>query len=349
MDFKPLSKEEMKRVIDGKGNAFRVPVLLHFWTFLDNFEDENKASAQAIRDEFPQDCEVVYLNMPQMFDAPADDPEYRWLSDRPAGFSEEAAIDSCINMPDWSDLDSILRNFPDPYYKNLLPALPETGQYRLCVWRCCLFERHWFFRGMENALTDFYLYPDETHRLYRALTDFYKGAIVRAAKECRTDGVFTTDDIGAQTSTFFSKAIFREFFKPYYKELIEAAHENGMHFWLHSCGNIREFIPDFIEIGLDVLHPIQKYSMDEREIAKRFGKDICIWGGFDMQQTFPYGTPDDVRREVRFMMDTYFRPDGRFMITSGNGITGDCPMESLRALYEECYHYGTEKCEAHTA
>jgi len=57
-----------------------------------------------------------------------------------------------------------------------------------------------------------------------------------------------------------------------------------MHFWLHFCGNIREFIPYLIEIGLDVLHPIQKYSMDEREVAERFGKDICIWGGFDMPQ-----------------------------------------------------------------
>lgn len=81
--------------------------------------------------------------------------------------------------------------------------------------------------------------------------------------------------------------------------------------------------------------------MDEKVIAEKFGGDICIWAGFDVQRTIPYGTTDDVREEVRFMIDTYGRPDGRLMLTAGNGITSDCKVESLGALLDEAYSYGT--------
>lgn len=106
------------------------------------------------------------------------------------------------------------------------------------------------------------------------------------------------------------------------------------------------FIPDLIEIGLDVLHPIQKYTMDEQEIAQKFGDQICIWAGFDVQRTIPYGTPEEVRQEVRHMLDTYYRPDGRLLITAGNNLTADTPYESLAALLDETLKYGSYKCES---
>jgi len=108
-----------------------------------------------------------------------------------------------------------------------------------------------------------------------------------------------------------------------------------MHFWLHACGNIEPFLNDFIEIGLDVIHPIQKYTMDEKEIVEKYGGQICFLAGFDVQRIIPFGTPDEVRAEARFLIDTFKREDGRFMITMGNGATNDWKKESLEALYEE--------------
>lgn len=100
------------------------------------------------------------------------------------------------------------------------------------------------------------------------------------------------------------------------------------------------FLDDFIEIGLDVIHPIQKYTMDEQEIAERINGQICIWTGMDVQQILPRGTPEDVRNEVRFMIDTYDLPQGGCMITAGNGITPDVPLENFFAFYDEAYAYG---------
>jgi uroporphyrinogen decarboxylase len=102
----------------------------------------------------------------------------------------------------------------------------------------------------------------------------------RGRKEAGFDAIFTSDDLGTQTKPFFSVEIFREFYKPYYKEMIDKAHELGMHFWMHACGNVERFIPEWIDIGLDVLHPIQKHTMDESEIAAKYGHQITIWSGW---------------------------------------------------------------------
>ena len=338
--YNALSRQEVKNVIEGKGAASRVPVMLQFWTPAQNFGDRTEQVRELIG-KFPQDVQTIHVSLPDIFEGAKSDPNYRWMNtDEPEGFND-LAIDERIALSDWEQLDAVLADFPDPEFADMYPNPPESdGRYRLGSFWFCFFERHWMLRGMTNALTDYYFFPDEVHKLFRALTDFYKRLIARGKIEANLDGIFTSDDIGTQTGPFFSREIFEEFFKPYYAELIQAAHENDMHFWLHTCGKIDAYIPDFCEIGLDVLHPIQKYTMEEADIAKRFGDKICLWAGFDVQQVIPWQTPEDVRNEVHFMMDTYFRKDGRFMFTAGNGLTPDCTLESMRALYEEAYGYG---------
>ena len=129
-------------------------------------------------------------------------------------------------------------------------------------------------------------------------------------------------------------------FKDYYKRLVDKAHELGTHFWLHCCGDIEMFLPDFIEIGLDVIHPIQKNTMDEREIARKYGDKICIFSGIDVQYLMAFGTPEEVEAEVKYLMETYKRPDGRLMMTMGNGSTPDWKLENLDAMYAASLKYG---------
>ena len=196
---------------------------------------------------------------------------------------------------------------------------------------------------MENALMDFYHYPEEIHRLFRRLTDFYIRIMERGKEMYNMDGFRITDDLGAQDRPLFSLQIFREFFKPYYKEIIDKAHELGCHLWMHFCGNIELFIPDLIEIGLDVIHPIQKNTMDEKKIAEQFGDKICILAGIDVQYLFALGTPKEVRAEVEYLVDNYYRPDGRFMITLGNGYTNDWKTENLHEMYRATLAIRPEK------
>jgi uroporphyrinogen decarboxylase len=339
MGYEPLTRDEVCAVIEGHGGSRRIPVMIHFWT--DPGEDPRRRDAvSSILNRYPVDVQVLPLNIPQIYDAPPDEPGYRWVSLRRSPTGSGGALDAQVAIANWRALDEVLANFPDPCSPHLLPPnAPADGRYRLGHWWFWLFERHWSLRGMQNALLDYYTNPEEVKRLYRALTDFYLIILERGKKELGLDGIFTSDDLGAQTGPMFSPAVFVEFFKPFYAELVTRAHQLGMHFWLHACGNIEPFLPHLVEIGLDVLHPVQKYTMDERRIAARFGDMLCIWAGFDVQQIIPWGTPEQVRAEVHHLVDTYQKPGGRLILGAGNMIHDDCPLESLAALCAEMFGY----------
>lgn len=338
--MEPLPKAAVQRVVEGKGKAERVPLMVHFWVFPEVFGPQEGA-LRSLLARYPCDIEKVELGFPDIRYASSPPGLYAWNTDPLPDAVGHQAYDNRVVLAEWDGLDAFIAQMPSPEEPGLIPAAPPNdGRYRLAVWWGCLFERLWGLRGMENALMDLCLYPDEVHRLFEALTRFYIRAMERAKFELGADGIFTSDDLGTQTGPFFSPGTFRELFKPYYKRLIDKAHELGMHFWLHTCGNVEPLLPDFVELGLDVIHPIQKYTMDDAAVAAEFGDKLAICYGFDVQQTIPYGSAEDVRREVRRAFDVYRRQDGRFLLTMGNGSTADWPLESLEALFEEALAYG---------
>lgn len=337
-----LSREQLIAVIEGRAAGVRVPLLYHSWISPERFAEKGEeVHVRALLREYPMDAQVINWCGVSPYDAPADDPSFRWMHhDAPPNVGTQA-LDAQTPLSDWGMLDDMLADFPDPNYPGLFPNAPTPdGRYRVAYWWFTFFERHWSLRGMSNALLDFLLYPNETHRLFEALCRFYCRMVERAGEELNADAVYFTDDLGTQSGPFFSPAIFEEFFAPYYQRIIATAHARGMHAWMHTCGNVTLFLPRLIELGLDVIHPIQKYAMDERHVVREFGGAITFLAGFDVQQIIPYGTPDDVRREVRHLIDTYQRPGGRLMLTAGNALTPDTPLASLQALFEESARYG---------
>lgn len=339
---KPLTRDEVRSAIKGCSIASRVPFYIHFWVHGNTF-GEREPRVRALLDSYPVDIQLVPFNMPAKFKENEDATGYCWLPYTDPNKDKELAYDAVMPMPEWDKLDTVLDEFPKPNFPNLFRyAKPTDGRYRLAQWFYCLFERHWELRGMTNALVDYYEHPKEVHRLFRALTNFYVGIIERAAREQQCDGIWTSDDVGTQTGPFFSREIFREFFKPYYAELIDCAHAHGMEFWMHACGNVELFIPDWIDAGLDVLHPIQKYAMNEKKTAAEFGDALTIMAGLDVQRIIPWGTPEEVRAEVRFLLDTFWKAGvGHCILSAGNGINQDCPLESLEAFLDEALKYGT--------
>jgi len=345
----PLPSEEVTKAIEHR-NPARVPMLIaQYWNPASAFEDRAEQVLE-IQRQYPQDAYFVRVRRPTTWEDPADPnsiPGYSWMHAPPPPKDGGArASDANVALTDWSALDSILAQWPDPTIPQVFENGPEeaaslaNGRYLGIYWAYCLYERLWNLRGMENALCDFHENPRCVHRILDAITDFHCTVIRRGARELGAKAVWTTDDIGMQTGPMFGYGIFEEFFKHRYAKIIRTAHENGMHFWFHSCGNIEMFLDDFVAMGLDVLHPVQKYAMDERKIAGRYGGKLCFWAGMDVQQILPFGTPEQVREEVRFMIDVYDRPDGGCMITSGNGVTPDVPIENLFAFYDETYSYG---------
>jgi hypothetical protein len=318
-------------------------MLIHFWVFHPQNFGPRQEALQELLDRYPMDAQMIYISMPGVFETPGEDAEYRWFHFDDPYRDTDVALDQRIALTDWDRFDSIVEHFPDPYYEGMFRHdVPPDGRYRLGYWWFWLFERHWSWRGMANALMDYYDHPEQVHRLFRVLTDFYLVALERAVVELGVDGIMISDDLGHQTGTFFSMGIFERFFRPYYQQIIDKAHSLSIHIWLHACGCIEALLPILVDMGLDVVHPIQKHTtMDYEGIAHRFGSQISIWAGLDVQQVIPWGTPQEVRREVRYLIDTFNRPEGRLLLAAGNAIHEDCPLPSLEAFLDEAYTYGT--------
>jgi len=131
--------------------------------------------------------------------------------------------------------------------------------------------------------------------------------------------------------------------KPRYERMGAWLHEHGIHWWLQSCGNNTLIIGDLAEAGVNVFHPVQKHTMDERAIAAQHGEHISFLAGFDVQQTLRTASPEEVRAEVRFLVDTFDRPDGGLCLAAGNGILPGTPLENVDAFLDEAVVYGAKK------
>jgi uroporphyrinogen decarboxylase len=261
----------------------------------------------------------------------------------------EGAHDARVVLDDWAKLDEFIAKLPDPEADPQFEALIEEAEraraedrYLLFGWWRLFFERPWAIRGMQNLLMDYYLAPDNVHRLHEALCDLYCGYIERSVRELRPDGFWTSDDLGHQTQLFMRPEVFREFIKPYYARIGTVLQRHGVHWWLHSCGNNTDIMGDLAEVGLDVFHPVQKGTMDEVAIARGYGERLTFLVGIDVQHTLQERDPAGVREEVRFLIDTFDRPEGGMCIAAGNGIVGGTPFENIAAFLDESVRYGTE-------
>lgn len=154
----------------------------------------------------------------------------------------------------------------------------------------------------------------------------------------KIDAVFTCGtDFGTQNSTFCSIDTFRDLYAPHYKRLNEWIHENTpWKVFKHSCGSVPAFIPDFIDCGFDILNPVQcsAAGMDPRMLKREFGKYITFWGGgVDTQQTLPFGTPEQVRKQVLERCEI-FSPDGGFVFNAIHNVQAKTPVKNIVAMFD---------------
>jgi uroporphyrinogen decarboxylase len=245
-------------------------------------------------------------------------------------------------LTDWSQLDDYLTHkFPDPRAPGRLdPAaagIRQHGESRYCmgVNVLTIFERLHNLRGMQEVLMDLCTHESQIRRLLERLTEYHL-ELIRYWAEIGADAMFLGDDWGSQRSMIISPAMWRRLFRPYYVRLFDETHRCGMEVIYHSCGNVMDIIPDLIDIGADVLDPIQPVAMDPREIARRFGGRIAFYGGINTQE-LPRYTPQQVRDEVRRLIDTLGKPFGNaYMIGPANVLTPEVPLANIVALCEAC-------------
>lgn len=184
------------------------------------------------------------------------------------------------------------------------------------------FERLQFLRKPEQFYMDLAEQPKELFQLRQMMLD-YAHARVDVCLKTPCDAVSFSDDWGSQRGLLVRPELWREFFKPCYKELFEHVHSRGRFVFFHSDGHIMDIIEDFIEVGVDALNS-QVWCMGVEELGARFRGRITFWGELNRQQTVPHGTPEDIRGAIREMKEHLATPDG--------GLIGQAEVDRLTPL-----------------
>lgn len=221
----------------------------------------------------------------------------------------------------YKDAEWLLHAFKDDYW--------ITG-----VTVTTIFEAAWALRGYEKMLSDFALNPDLAEQLLDIPYQYHLTA-AKKLTEMGVDMVWLGDDVGMQNAMLISPKMWRRFLKPRMANFIAElkAINPEVKVAYHSDGQIYPIIPDLIEIGLDVLNPIQPASMDPARLKKEYGDKLCFWGTIDEQHTLPFGSADDVRTEVIERLNTIGR-DGGLILGPTHSIQLDTPLENFWAMIE---------------
>ncbi len=210
-----------------------------------------------------------------------------------------------------------------------------------------IFESAWYMRGFENFMMDMAIDEKFTHaylnKILELQTSAYEKLLNAIGKYIQ--GVLITDDLAMQDGLLMSPEMYRKTLKPYQKRLYEFIQSKGVTVIYHTCGAIYPLIDDLLEIGVRVLHPVQLSAkgMDASKLKKEYGDRIVFWGGgCNTQKTLQFGTPMEVREEVKSRI-SILAPGGGYVFAPEHCIQPGTPPENIIALFEALEEYGRYK------
>ncbi|MCX7031267.1 MAG: hypothetical protein NTU62_14270 [Spirochaetes bacterium] len=248
---------------------------------------------------------------------------------------EEGVVGEIKRPPlsDWSGLDTLRppRELLEVDWSVADRARDTDDRFILAGTSIRPFERMQFLRGTETLFMDLASGDERLLKLRSVVHEFYLEELSHWV-ERNVDGISFMDDWGTQSALLVSPAMWREYYKPLYREYAAMIRGSGKFAFFHSDGMIADIIPDLVEIGVSALNS-QLFCMDIEDLGRRFKGRITFWGEIDRQRVLPFGTPDDVRaavRRVRAALD-----DGT------GGVIAQCewglhdPFENVAAVFEE--------------
>jgi len=226
--------------------------------------------------------------------------------------------------------------FPDPldprFFENIPARIEEyPDRFRVFQLGFSLYERAWTLRGIENLLLDFVLHPEFVTELFNAIGE-YNRTQVREAMKYDIDAVYFGDDWGQQKGLQMGGELWRRFILPVLEKMYGLVRQSDKFVMIHSCGDVHELFDDLVDIGLNCFNPFQPEVMDIFEIFPRYKGRLAFHGGLSTQRTLPFGTPDDVRKETKRLLE--LGAEGGYIMAPAHDMEGDVPLENMLAAIE---------------
>jgi uroporphyrinogen decarboxylase len=250
-------------------------------------------------------------------------------------------LDSYLGWPDMTDPTRIA------HVRETAKRLADDNEYAILAtpWLLFPFERAYAMQGMEPFLMNMARSPDFARALMERIAVYCKQLMERFLEELgdNVDIIKIGDDLGTQDSLIISPKMYREILKPIHADFISFIKaRTKAKVLFHSCGDVAPLIDDFVEIGVDILNPIQtsgRCMSDLPSLKKRFGKNITFCGGIDAHRILPFGTAEEVREEVRRVMQI-LGPGGGCMISAVHTVMNDVPPENVLAMVDAVEEFG---------
>lgn len=249
-----------------------------------------------------------------------------------------------IDRYPWPDMDDPTRVAHIRAYAQQLRA---ENQYALIgtPWLLFPLERAFAMQGMDKFLLNLAVNPEFAEALLKKIAEQCQRLMGNFLRECGDliDMIKIGDDLGTQTSLMMSPKMYRRVLKPIHAEYIAFIKaRTSAKVFFHTDGDVFDLVDDFIEIGVEVLNPIQTSAgkmANLAELKRRFGSRLTLCGGVDTHRILPFGTPDEVRQEVRRVAEI-LGPGGGYMLASVHTIMGDVPDENILAMVDAIEEYG---------
>ncbi len=223
-------------------------------------------------------------------------------------------------------------------FTTISSRLKKWEEFAIMASGVSIFQHPSFLRGLDNLLVDFLINTEIADYIMDKFTNFYLEYFDKLLTA--TKGQITilriADDLGMQDRLLISPEVFKHFFIPRLKKFTDMAHSHGVYVMNHSCGSIVPFIGDLIDIGVDILDPIQVTAkgMDPELLKERFGNNLCFHGGVDTQYLLTTGTVDEVRKQVHNLVQTLGKGGG-YILSPSHVLQTDVPLANIEALYQE--------------
>ena len=227
-------------------------------------------------------------------------------------------------------------------YSNIRKELEEWKDFSLIATGASIFQHPTFVRGTDKLMMDMMMSPDIANYLFSKFFNFYFEYYRRMFEEAGDliDIFALADDFGMQNTLLISPEMFEEYVAPRLKKMVGLAHHYDIKFLLHTCGNVEVIIPRFIDLGVDILDPLQPECMDPVEIKNKYGKYICLRGGISVQNIVSKGTVEEVKIESKRIVEALMKGGGYIFAPGHPVLQDDIPVENILAMYETGYKFG---------
>lgn len=219
------------------------------------------------------------------------------------------------------------------FFDQLKMLRDNSDKYILVMIYGSHFEKANAARGIENFLADMAGTPAFARKLLDRIIDKNIVMLENILVAPEIDGVLLGSDWGTQLDLIMAPDTWEAMIRPGEQREYDLVHAYGKDVWVHSCGNVEKVIPALIEMGLDVLNPVQPEAMDLDRLKANYGQRLTFWGGISTQQALPFGTPQEVAQETRRVRDLMARGGG-FILAPSQEIQDDVPPENIRALLD---------------